>query len=109
MPRAWERLEKLMKWEYKRRYGRMPNEEELKRIKGEPYVSEMIRRSMERVGATIREVGSDGGGSRWMRKLVKGFWRLMEDKDVNEFVLQAVREYFRQKSYIEANLQASIT
>jgi len=42
-------------------------------------------------------------------ELVREFWRLMEDKDVNEFVLQAVREYFRQKSYIEANLQASIT
>jgi hypothetical protein len=42
-------------------------------------------------------------------ELVRELWRLMEDKDVNEFVLQAVREYFRQKSYIEANLQASIT
>ncbi len=71
MPRAWKRLEKLMKWEYKRRYGRMPNEEELKRIKGEPYVFEMIRRSMERVGATIREVGSEGSGSRWMRSSLK--------------------------------------
>jgi hypothetical protein len=38
----------------------LPSEEELKRIKGEPYVSETIRRSMERVGATIREVGSEG-------------------------------------------------
>ena len=71
MPKAWERLEKLMKWEYKKKYGRMPSEEELKRIKGEQYVSEMIRRSMERVGATIREVGSEGSGSRWMRSSLK--------------------------------------
>ena len=49
-----------MRWEYKKKYGRMPSEEELKRIKGEPYVSEMIRRGMERAGATIREVGSEG-------------------------------------------------
>ena len=60
-----------MKWEYKKKYGRMPSEEELKRIKGEPYVSEMIRRSMKRVGATIREVGSKGSGSRWMRSSLK--------------------------------------
>jgi hypothetical protein len=26
-----------------------------------------------------------------MRKLVKGFWKLMKDKDVNEFVLQVMR------------------
>jgi hypothetical protein len=59
MPRAWERLERFMKWEYKRKYGRMPSEEELKRVKGELYVSEMMRRSMERAGATIGEVGSE--------------------------------------------------
>ncbi len=40
---------------YKRKYGRMPSEEELKRIKGEPYVFEMIRRSMERAGAMMGE------------------------------------------------------
>jgi len=66
MPRAWERLEKPMRWEYRKKYGRMPSEEELKRIKGEPYVFEMIRRSMERAGATMpeasckREVKADG-------------------------------------------------
>jgi hypothetical protein len=48
MPRAWDRLEKLMRWEYRKRYGRMPSEEELKRVKGELYVSEMIRKSMKR-------------------------------------------------------------
>jgi hypothetical protein len=48
MPRAWDRLEKLMRWEYGKRYGRMPSGEELKRVKGELYVSEMIRKSMKR-------------------------------------------------------------
>jgi hypothetical protein len=26
MSKAWERLERLMRWEYKKRYGRMPSE-----------------------------------------------------------------------------------
>jgi hypothetical protein len=60
MPSAWERLEKLMKWEYKRRYGRMPNEEELKKVKSELYASETIRRNMERAGATIGGIESEG-------------------------------------------------
>jgi hypothetical protein len=60
MPRAWERLEKFMRWEYKRKYGRLPSGEELKKVKGELYVSEMIRRSMERAGATIGGIGSEG-------------------------------------------------
>jgi hypothetical protein len=60
MPRAWERLERFMRWEYRKRYGRMPSEEELKRIKSELYVSEMIRRNMERAGATIGGIGSEG-------------------------------------------------
>ena len=34
MPRAWERLERFTRWEYRRRYGRLPSEEELKKVKG---------------------------------------------------------------------------
>jgi len=37
MPMAWERLKKLMKWEYKKRYGRLPSGEELKKVKSELY------------------------------------------------------------------------
>jgi hypothetical protein len=48
-----------MRWEYKKRYGRMPSEEELKRIKSELYTSETMRRNMERAGATIGEIGSE--------------------------------------------------
>jgi hypothetical protein len=44
MPRAWERLEKFMKWKYKRKYGRLPSGEELKKVKSGLYVSEMIKR-----------------------------------------------------------------
>jgi hypothetical protein len=33
MPRAWERLERFMRWEYRKKYGRMPSEEELKRVR----------------------------------------------------------------------------
>jgi hypothetical protein len=36
-----------MKWEHKK-YGRLPSGEELKRVKGELYVSEMIRRDMKK-------------------------------------------------------------
>jgi hypothetical protein len=60
MPRAWERIERFMRWEYKRKYGRMPSEEELKRVKSELYASEIRRRDMERAGATIGGVGSEG-------------------------------------------------
>jgi len=59
MPSAWERLEKFIKWEYKKKYGRMPSEEELKRVMSELYVSEIIRRSMERAGATIGGIRSE--------------------------------------------------
>ena len=31
MPRVWERLERLMRWKYKRKYGRLPSGEEIKR------------------------------------------------------------------------------
>jgi hypothetical protein len=60
MPSTWERLEKFMKWEYRKRYGRMPSEEELKRVMSELYVSEIIRRDMERAGATIGGMRSEG-------------------------------------------------
>jgi hypothetical protein len=60
MPRAWERLERFMRWEYKKKYGRLPSEEELKKVKSGLYVSEIIRRSMERAEATIRRIGSEG-------------------------------------------------
>jgi hypothetical protein len=60
MPRAWERLERFMRWEYKKRYGRMPSGEELKRVMSELYASEIIRRDMERAGATIGGMGSEG-------------------------------------------------
>jgi hypothetical protein len=39
----------------KRKYGRMPSEEELKRVMSELYVSEMVRRNMERAGAVMGE------------------------------------------------------
>jgi len=55
MPRAWERLERFMRWEYRKKYGRMPSEEELKRVMSELYVSEMVRRNMERAGAVMGE------------------------------------------------------
>jgi len=61
MPRAWERLEKLMKWEHKKKYRRMPSKEELKRVKSELYASEIIRRNMERAGATIGSIWSEEG------------------------------------------------
>ena len=48
MPRAWDRLERFMRWEHKKKYGRLPSGEELKRVKGELYVSEMIRRDMKK-------------------------------------------------------------
>jgi hypothetical protein len=54
-PRAWERLERFMRWEYKRKYGRMPSEEELKRVMSELYASEIMRRDMERAGAMMGE------------------------------------------------------
>jgi hypothetical protein len=60
MPRAWERLERSIRWGYKRKYGRLPSEEELKKVKGELYASEMIRRDMEGTGATIGGIGSEG-------------------------------------------------
>jgi len=54
-PRAWERLERFMRWEYKRKYGRMPSEEELKRVMSELYASEIMRRDMEGAGAVMGE------------------------------------------------------
>jgi hypothetical protein len=54
MPSVWNRLERFMEWEYRRRYGRMPSEEELKRV------SETIRRNMERAGAMMGGIGSEG-------------------------------------------------
>jgi hypothetical protein len=60
MSRAWDRLEKFMRWEYGKRYGRMPSEEELKRVKGELYVSEIIRSGMEGAGATIGGIEGEG-------------------------------------------------
>jgi len=53
MARAWDRLEKFMRWEYKKKYGRMPSKEELKRVKSELYTFEIIRRNMGRAGAMI--------------------------------------------------------
>ena len=35
MPSAWDRLEKFIRWEYRKRYGRVPSEEELKKVKSE--------------------------------------------------------------------------
>ena len=58
VPRARERLGRFMRWEYKRKYGRMPSKEELKRVMSELYVSGIIRRDMERAGAMI---GKDRG------------------------------------------------
>jgi hypothetical protein len=54
-----------MRWEYKKKYGRMPSEE-LKRVMSELYASKIMRRGMERAGATMpeasckREVKADG-------------------------------------------------
>jgi len=42
MSRAWWRLEKFMRWEYKRKYGRLPSEEELKSVKEELYTFEIM-------------------------------------------------------------------
>jgi hypothetical protein len=53
MPRAWDRLERFMRWEHKKKYGQLPSEEELKKVKGELYASETMRRNMERAGATM--------------------------------------------------------
>jgi len=39
MPRARERLEQFMRWEYRKKYGRMPSKEELKRVMSELFVS----------------------------------------------------------------------
>ncbi len=47
-----------MRWEYERKYGRMPSKEELKRVMSELYVSGIIRRDLERAGAII---GKDRG------------------------------------------------
>jgi len=40
MLRAWERLERFMRWEHEKKYGQLPSEEELKRVMSELYVSE---------------------------------------------------------------------
>ena len=70
MPRAWERLERFMRWEYKKKYGRMPSEEELKRVMSELYASEIMRRGMERAGAhNAGGVMQGGGEGGWMRSL----------------------------------------
>jgi hypothetical protein len=54
-----------MRWEYKKRYGRMPSEGELRRVRGELYTSEMMRGDMEGAGAMPErscegEVEADG-------------------------------------------------
>jgi hypothetical protein len=67
--RAWERLERFMRWEYKKKYGRMPSEEELKRVMSELYASEIMRRGMERAGAAMPEASCRGGEGGWMRNL----------------------------------------
>jgi hypothetical protein len=56
-----------MRWEYKRKYGRMPSEEDLKRVMSELYVSGIIRRDMERTGAMIGKDMGEGGENRWIR------------------------------------------
>jgi len=33
MLRTWERLERFIRWEYRRRYGRLPSGERLKKVK----------------------------------------------------------------------------
>jgi hypothetical protein len=60
MPSVWNRLERFMEWEYRRRYGRMPSEEELKRVKSELYVSEIIRSGMEGAGAMMGGIEGEG-------------------------------------------------
>jgi hypothetical protein len=65
MPRAWDRLERFIRWEYKKRYGRMPSEEELRRVRDELYASEIMTRDMEGAGAMPEkscegEVKADG-------------------------------------------------
>ena len=50
-----------MRWEYKRKYGRLPSEEELKSVKEELYTFEIMRRNMEKAGAMIRGIGSEEG------------------------------------------------
>jgi len=59
-PRAWDRLERFMRWEYKKKHGRMPSEEELKRVMSELYASEIMRRGMKRAGATMPEASCKG-------------------------------------------------
>ncbi len=39
MPRARERLEQFMRWEHRKKYGRMLSKEELKRVMSELFVS----------------------------------------------------------------------
>ena len=55
-PKAWERLERFMRWEYKKKYGRLPSEEELRSVRDELYVSEIMRREAEKAGAMIGEI-----------------------------------------------------
>ena len=50
MPRAWERFERFMRWEYKKRYGRFPDEGELRRVRDELYAAEVLRREVEKAG-----------------------------------------------------------
>jgi hypothetical protein len=56
---AWDRLERFMKWEY-RRYEGVPSGEEPKSVKSELYISEMMRRNMKRTGAMMGGIGSEG-------------------------------------------------
>jgi hypothetical protein len=65
MPRAWDRLERFMRWEHEKKYGRLPSEKELKRVMSGLYVFEMMR-SMERAGATV--------GGIWSEEEVKIGW-----------------------------------
>jgi hypothetical protein len=62
MPRAWDRLERSIRWGYKKKYGRMPSKGELKRVKSELYSSEIIRRNMERAGGHDSRNRERGGG-----------------------------------------------
>ena len=60
--RACRRLERFMRWEYRRKYGWLPSGKELKKVKGELYISEMIRGNMERAGGHDRRDRERGGG-----------------------------------------------
>ena len=100
MPRAWDRLERFMRWEHKKKYGQLPSEGELKKVKGELYASETMRRNMERAGATMPG-GVMQGGVKVDGKRVKEFLGIMEDRNVNEFLLAVFIGYSRKMSSLE--------